>query len=92
MDKLAYDDVSRRAEAALPAAECTTLSAHAKRVHEFDKRVTPLLSTATEEETDAFIAEFNEIYENFTRIVGRRSAAGAAPSAAPAPQQAADAQ
>lgn len=72
MDEATYHDVRRRVAASAPP-ESTTLADHAKRIHEFDARVTPQLYTATEEEMDAFIDEFNEIYEAFTRILGDRS-------------------
>lgn len=78
MDELTHHDVCRRAAASASASasappESTTLADHAKRIHEFDARVTPQLYTATEAEMDAFVNEFNEIYEAFTKILGDRS-------------------
>lgn len=62
------------ATAEQPDPAPSSLAALAKRISDFDARITPLLATATEEETDAYAAEFEEIYAEFKLTIGPRPA------------------
>jgi len=62
------------AAAAQPVPAPGDLATFAKRINDFDARITPLLATATKEETDAYAAEFEKIYAEFRKTLGPRPA------------------